>query len=177
MRCAKAPGAKVRGCAGRIVSAGALGAFAIAAQVLAAQSLPEGPGAAVLGARCASCHGSDLIVSQRLSAAGWGRELDKMVRWGARVDAAERDALVPYLASHFGPRPALSHATDTTPPGATIYTRACLSCHDGDLIDQQRLTRAGWVREVEKMMRWGARVADAERDPLVDYLVSRQPLR
>jgi DMSO/TMAO reductase YedYZ molybdopterin-dependent catalytic subunit len=65
-------------------------------------------------------------------------------------------------------------ASSTTPPAA--YS-ACGACHGPDLIDQQRLTRAGWEREVEKMMRWGARVPEAEKTTLVDYLLSRTTKR
>jgi DMSO/TMAO reductase YedYZ molybdopterin-dependent catalytic subunit len=61
-------------------------------------------------------------------------------------------------------------------PGPEVFSRACNSCHGTDLVDQQRLTRGGWQREVEKMMRWGAPVPDADKDPLIDYLVSRVPL-
>ena len=139
--------------------------------ILGAQAIPEGAGAAILKARCLSCHQTDLIASQRLSAAGWGRELDKMVRWGAVVEAAEREPFIAYLAANFGPRPVASHKT--TPPGEAAYHRACLSCHGADLIDQQKLSRAGWVREVEKMMRWGATVSDTDKDPLVDFLVAK----
>ena len=57
--------------------------------------------------------------------------------------------------------------------GEGVFTRACLSCHGADLVEAQRLTRAGWVREVEKMMRWGAAVGDADKDPLVDYLAGK----
>ncbi|MBL8168879.1 MAG: hypothetical protein JNJ50_12025, partial [Acidobacteria bacterium] len=42
--------------------------------------------------------------------------------------------------------------------------------HEIDLTAQQRLTKPGWTREVEKMVRWGASVTDAEKGPLVDYL-------
>jgi hypothetical protein len=45
------------------------------------------------------------------------------------------------------------------------------------LIAQQRLTRAGWVREVEKMIRWGAPVNEAEKSVLVDFLADRYPVR
>ena len=152
-------------------------AFSALSGAMLAQELPPGSGAEVLKTRCASCHERDLVTSQHLSAAGWGRELDKMVRWGARLETADRDVLVPYLAANFGPKPAASHLTEATPPGAAIFTRACLSCHEGDLVDQQRLSRAGWVREAEKMMRWGARVGDTDKDSLVDYLVSRQASR
>ena len=34
---------------------------------------------------------------------GWTREIDKMIRWGAAISDAEKEPLVDYLASHFGP--------------------------------------------------------------------------
>jgi mono/diheme cytochrome c family protein len=154
-------------------------AFAgLAAQVpvtRAGSSLPEGAGVEVLRARCLSCHGSDLIESQRLARDGWTREIDKMVRWGATVSETERAALVPYLASHFSPAPMAAHGQVTQ--GEATFTRACLTCHGSDLTEQQRLSPAGWTREVEKMMRWGASVTDAEKTALVDYLASKYPLR
>lgn len=161
----------VRGCEGAIVlGAMVLGAMVLGATALRAQALPEGPGSEILEARCVSCHQVDLITSQRLSLAGWTRELDKMIRWGATIDAAERDPLQTYLAANFAPKPAASHAAT---PGEAVFSRACLGCHGSDLVEAQRLTRAGWVREVEKMMRWGAAVGDADKDPLVDYLAGK----
>jgi mono/diheme cytochrome c family protein len=137
--------------------------------------LPAGAGVEVLRARCVSCHGSDLITSQRLGEAGWGRELDKMVRWGAVVPDAERGPLVAYLARHFAPGPAASHSA--VPAGEAVFTRACLACHGADLTEQQRLSPAGWTREVEKMMRWGAQVSETEKAALVEYLAARYPVR
>lgn len=49
-------------------------------------------------------------------------------------------------------------------------TAACLECHEARIILQQRLSKAAWTKEVDKMMKWGA-VADAkDRDALIDYL-------
>ena len=82
-----------------------------------------------------------------------------------------------------GPKPAVSHTTAASASdaskqaGAAVYEKSCLVCHDGDVIEQQKLTPTGWTRSVEKMMRWGARVSDAEKQPLVDYLASRFPPR
>jgi cytochrome c5 len=146
----------------------------------AAQSdgLPESAGVELVRAQCLNCHESDLIVSQRLSKAGWTRELDKMIRWGAIVKDSDKEPMIEYLTRHFGQRP-LKAPTVQTPAapdvssverGKAIYENRCLLCHENDLTAQQRLTRAGWVREVEKMIRWGATVTDAEKDPLVDYL-------
>jgi mono/diheme cytochrome c family protein len=145
---------------------------------LGAQALPAGPGAGVLEARCLGCHTADLIVSQRLSLAGWTREVENMLRWGAVLDTPDRDALQAYLAASFGPRPVPSHpATLASPPGAAIYQRACLACHGTDMVEQQRLSRTAWVREVEKMVRWNAIVSETEKDALADYLAGRFGVR
>jgi cytochrome c5 len=144
-----------------------------------AQKLPEGPGLDVLNKRCISCHDADIISSQKLSLTGWTRSVDKMVRWGATISPEEREILQPYLAQHFAPRPVASHAGTGSPTvtsaevGAATYKRVCLTCHDADIIEQQRLTPTGWTRSVEKMMRWGAAVSDAEKQPLVDHLAAR----
>ena len=143
----------------------------ISATAASAQTLPAGPGADVLKAKCVSCHESDIIVSQRLSLAAWTRSVDKMVRWGATITPAEREVLHPYLAENFGPRPVAAHAANDA--GAATYKRACTTCHETDMIEQQRLTRGRWVGSVDKMIRWGATVTPAEKDALVDYLASR----
>ena len=91
-----------------------------------AQTLPAGAGPEVILARCVSCHDIDLITAQRLSGAGWTREVDKMVRWGATVSDAERATLQSYLVANFGPTPVVAHGSDAT--GAATYARACLVC-------------------------------------------------
>jgi cytochrome c553 len=141
-----------------------------------AQELPAGPGRETVVTRCVTCHEADLIVQQRLTRVGWGREVDKMVRWGAVVEAAEREPMLDYLSAHFTPKPVPAHIVSTAGTEAS-YKRACLTCHEDDLVEQQRLSRIGWTREVEKMIRWGAVVPDAEKDALIDYLAARFPPR
>ena len=166
----------------RILSA----AFAIvlASQIVSAQQLPPGPGADVLKNRCLSCHESDIVTSQKLSLTGWTNSVAKMIRWGSQITPQEREVLQPYLALHFAPKPAASHVTGAGLPavasaevGAATYKRACLVCHDADIIEQQKLSKAGWTNSVNKMVRWGASIPDAEKEPLVDYLASRFPAR
>jgi sulfite oxidase len=53
---------------------------------------------------CRACHADDLAAQQRLTPEAWGRTVDKMVRWGAHVNADERGPLVEYLASRWGVR-------------------------------------------------------------------------
>jgi cytochrome c5 len=142
-----------------------------ASSVSAQQPLPAGAGLDVLKRRCVSCHESDIISSQKLTLTGWTRSVDKMVRWGAPITPEEREVLQPFLAQHFAPRPVASHGA--TESGEATYQRVCLACHEADIIQQQKLTPTGWTRSVEKMMRWGAQVRDAEKQPLVEYLAAR----
>jgi hypothetical protein len=49
---------------------------------------------------CLPCHSLRLIHSQRLSRAGWNRELDKMAGWGTKY--TDREALLEYLVANYG---------------------------------------------------------------------------
>ncbi|MBV8051296.1 MAG: hypothetical protein JOZ80_08920 [Acidobacteriaceae bacterium] len=50
---------------------------------------------------CTECHESRIILQQRLSKAAWTKEVDKMIKWGAVVDATDRDAFIDYLSINF----------------------------------------------------------------------------
>lgn len=65
--------------------------------------LPPGPVQGKVRTACLECHDSHIIVQQRLSKAAWTKEVDKMIKWGAVVDAAERDAFIDYLSANFPP--------------------------------------------------------------------------
>ena len=62
-----------------------------------------GSASALLETRCQTCHDLRLIEAQRLDVSGWTREVDKMINWGARVTASEKNGLVQYLAMRFAP--------------------------------------------------------------------------
>ena len=47
---------------------------------------------------------------------------------------------------------------------------ACTECHEARIIVQQRLSKAAWTKEVDKMTKWGAPVDPQDRDALIDYL-------
>lgn len=51
-------------------------------------------------------------------------------------------------------------------------TTGCLECHEARIILQQRLSKAAWTKEVDKMTKWGAVVDPGDRDALIDYLSS-----
>src|ERR1700751_901060 len=55
-------------------------------------------------------------------------------------------------------------------PMQAKVTTACTECHEARIILQQRLSKAAWAKEVDKMMKWGALVEPQDYDPLIDYL-------
>jgi hypothetical protein len=65
--------------------------------------LPPGPLQGKVRTACLECHESRIILQQRLSNAAWTKEVDKMIKWGAVVDAADRDAFIDYLSTNFPP--------------------------------------------------------------------------
>ena len=83
-----------------------------------------------------------------------------------KVDVLLASLLVPTLA-------AWAQGPDLPPSPLQAKVRtACLECHDAGIIVQQRLTRAAWTKEVDKMIRWGAIVAPEDREPFIDYFAS-----
>ncbi|HTS35129.1 MAG TPA: hypothetical protein VMH04_05615 [Candidatus Solibacter sp.] len=65
--------------------------------------LPAGAMQAKATTSCLECHEARIILQQRLSKAAWTKEVDKMIKWGAVVDANDHDALIDYLSTNFNP--------------------------------------------------------------------------
>ena len=76
------------------------------AQSGSAPDLPAGEMQAKARTACMECHESRIILQQRLNKAAWTKEVDKMIKWGAVVDAKDRDALIDYLSTNFPPEKA-----------------------------------------------------------------------
>ena len=56
--------------------------------------------------------------------------------------------------------------------GSEVAKSSCLACHGAEPIVQQRIPRAKWQAEVEKMERWGADVPSDKKSELLDYLTA-----
>ena len=81
---------------------------------------------------------------------------------GVLALAAAPRRTLPLLGTQFHPLPAGD--------GKTAVETACYPCHSADLLAQQRLTEKQWTANVEKMMRWGAKVSDADKPVIIAYL-------
>jgi|SRR5215467_3097624 len=79
--------------------------------------LPAGDAQGKAKVACLECHDAHIIVQQRLSKTAWGKEVDKMVKWGAVVDPKDRDALVDYLSNNFPPDKAVEPPERVGKPG------------------------------------------------------------
>ena len=66
--------------------------------------LPPGPGREAVLKGCGGCHGIGQILPERRSRAEWSDTVTMMITNGAPVAEADFDAVVTYLATHFGPR-------------------------------------------------------------------------
>ena len=67
------------------------------------EDLPAGSMQQKATTECLECHEARIILQQRLNKATWTKEVDKMMKWGAVVDPKDRDALIDYLSTNFGP--------------------------------------------------------------------------
>ena len=69
--------------------------------------------------------------------------------------------------------PAVSGTGTVASAGAGLVQKRCTICHTTKRIDKAAFDRAGWERTVDKMIDKGARLDDAERKAVIDYLASR----
>src|SRR5713226_2064779 len=72
------------------------------AHTLPCQTLPEGPGKAVVERMCKGCHGLENVVRSRKTRDRWTEVVDDMVARGAKGTDSEADEVIDYLSTHFG---------------------------------------------------------------------------
>ncbi len=65
---------------------------------------------------------------------------------------------------------ALAGDQATLDRGKKEESRSCLPCHSLRLVHSQRLSRAAWTKELDKMAGWGSTIQD--RDALLEYLIA-----
>jgi hypothetical protein len=58
----------------------------------------------------------------------------------------------------------------TIDKGQKEEQRTCVPCHSLRIIHSNRLSRAAWNRELDKMGGWGTKYSD--RDAILEYLVA-----
>lgn len=116
----------------------ALLAAALAPAWAADITLPEGPGANLVYAKCRTCHDLQYVVDAKgLVPAQWRAVIASMHDYGLTATKDEDAALLQYLTTYLGPNPPPAPAKSSANPanaaatadGRAIYTQNCATCH------------------------------------------------
>jgi len=67
-----------------------------------AKAATAAAGNTLLEARCTGCHDLERVQKKKDDAEGWAKTVDRMRKKGAKLDDAERAAVVSYLAENYG---------------------------------------------------------------------------
>jgi DMSO/TMAO reductase YedYZ molybdopterin-dependent catalytic subunit len=116
---------------------------------------PAAPGSYVLMSRATDADGETQPVVADWNPSGYSYNACPQVR-------------VEVGASPGRPQPPAARPVPAFPPKVKA---ACLGCHGEDIIAGQRLTRAQWERDVQKMIGWGATVPPGDHAAILDFLV------
>jgi cytochrome c2 len=141
---------------------------------------PKGEIRQIVFKYCTSCHGIDDYAYNALDRTGWSALLDaKHKEQKISIPAAERERLLDWVVSRFGPssRP---FPRAYVPPEITTYfgdaeaeavvSRACTTCHGAERVNDARYSLDRWRVVSLDMRQRGARLEDEELEKLVEWL-------
>lgn len=141
---------------------------------------PDGPVWEVIRNNCIACHGIDDYAFFALDRDGWRKLIETKHRdSGIKLSDPDRDLLLDYLVSTFGPdtKPfprtyVPQEITDffSDPEANRLIDRACAKCHARDRIDKTRNTAERWRAITLDMRERGADISDKEVEQLVEWL-------
>ena len=135
-----------------LLLSGALAGLASLFSLPAQTTLPPGPGADLVYAKCQPCHDMGVVIqSAGIARPMWLGVMAEMKEFGMKVTPDEHEALVGYLATYLGPDPPPADENKPTPPvasaleGAKLFDRHCSACHgkDGKGVSEQVPPLAG----------------------------------
>lgn len=88
---------------------------------LLAGKLPDGaPETELANAQCRICHSLDYLTQQRLGEAAWKKTIEKMKKFGARLDDAQVASLATFAARYWNPELPGRTWTVVAPPAGAL---------------------------------------------------------
>jgi competence ComEA-like helix-hairpin-helix protein len=135
------------------------------AQSLPSQTLPDGPGKAVVEKMCKGCHGLENIVRSRRTKDKWSDIVDDMIARGAKGTDSEADEVVDYLSTHFGADAV--QRVNVNKAGTPDLTSALgISTADADTIVRYRADHGSFksIQELMKVPGIDAKKIESNRD-------------
>jgi mono/diheme cytochrome c family protein len=141
---------------------------------------PDGPVWQVIRKNCTACHGIDDYAFFALDRAGWQKMLEsKHKPGGADLSEADRNLLLDWLVSKFGPDTKPFPRTYVPPEITTFFSdpeakrllnRACTKCHGLERIENSRNAEERWRVLLVDMRERGAQLGDEELEQLAEWL-------
>ena len=141
---------------------------------------PDGPVWEVIRKHCTDCHGIDDYAYYAQDRAAWQKLIvDKHKSGEADLSDADRNLLLDWLVSKFGPAAKPFPRTYVPPEITTFFTdpeafrllnRACTKCHGMDRVDKVRKPADAWRVTLVDMRERGAQLSDQELEQLVEWL-------
>jgi hypothetical protein len=141
---------------------------------------PDGPVWDVIRKHCTDCHGIDDYAYYAQDRAAWQKLIaDKHKSGEADLSEADRDLLLDWLVSKFGPGVKPFPRTYVPPEITTFFTdpeafrllnRACTKCHGLERVDKVRKPAEAWRVTLVDMRERGAQLSDQELEQLVEWL-------
>lgn len=134
-----------------------------------AAAFDEAAAAALVTARCTTCH-DDSSFGERgaYPPEQWAETVDRMMGYGLALTEDEYDTILLYL----GTPPGEADAFDTA-AAESLLNSACTTCHDLTAITSAppgSFTEAEYRDTIIRMMGYGLSITDADVDMLVRYL-------
>jgi len=175
---------------GRVLMASAIlvAGLALQAPVTAQQrsqrprvDLPKGPMREVLRRNCSGCHGIDDYAYHAKDRAAWTSLIETFcVPRGALFTGPDREVLLDYLVTNFGPTAKPFPRTYVPPEITTFFSdaegnafldKACIRCHTLQrVLDGTRRSLEGWRVNILNMRERGAALSDEDVERLTEWL-------
>lgn len=141
---------------------------------------PQGPVRQVIFKNCTSCHGIDDYAFNALDRSGWNAHIDNSHKaHPVAISAADRELLLDWLVSKFGPDTKPFPRSYLAPEITTFFSdseadallgTACTACHDLDRVNAARFSADRWRVVTVDMRERGAKLTDEELERLVEWL-------
>jgi hypothetical protein len=140
---------------------------------------PDGYVWDVIRKNCTTCHGIDDYAFFSLDRAGWQNLIATKHKTGVNLSDRDRDSLLDWLVSKFGPTvkpfPRTYVAPEITeffsdPEANRLLQRSCSTCHDVERINNARYSNDKWRVIAVDMRERGAVLTDEELERLVEWL-------
>ena len=141
---------------------------------------PDGPVWDVIRKNCTDCHGIDDYAFFALDRGGWQKLIaDKHKGGEANLSDADRNLLLDYLISKFGPDtkpfprtyvPPVITTFFSDPEAYRLMNQACTRCHALDRVQGARKAEEAWRVTLVDMRERGARLQDEDLERLVEWL-------